>query len=112
MDKRKLSSSINVDTFEIDTRDKLILEYYVIENELDFCETYSKIYGIEIIKKKMHGEDSIVEESSRIEDLSVYPQKIENLADKLACLSVTPISLYDVLENVISSSSWYDDVLV
>ena len=82
-----------------------LLEYYILNNNDEInlndyneihCINTNKIgiYGIEIIKK---GENS--EEKSFVSDLTVNKKFAEEIIKKVKDNMVTPIHLYDVLEN-------------
>lgn len=78
-----------------------ILEYYIlkhcIEDDLfEIGKPKLEMYGIEIRKK---GKDA--EEKSFISDLTVNKKDIEEIAKKIKDNIVTPVHLYDVLENFI-----------
>lgn len=73
------------------------LEYYILNNSDEVNETNENkigIYGIEIIKK-----NETSEEKSFISDLTVNKEFAEEIIKKIKDNIVTPIHLYDVLEN-------------
>lgn len=78
-----------------------ILEYYILNhglNEKIFDVENSKLemYGIEVVKK---GKD--FEEKSFVSDLTVDKKYAENILDAIIKNVVTPVHLYDVLENFV-----------
>lgn len=82
------------------------LEYYILNNndeiraqELNLSEKGNKIgiYGIEIIKR-----NKFSEEKSFISDLTINKEFAQEIVQKIMDNMVTPIHLYDVLENFIS----------
>lgn len=77
----------------------IALEYFLLENKIhEFPELFeSKIYGIEIVKKM---KDQIIEMNS-FRDISSYREKTKDLIHMLAKHKVTPISLPEILEDVI-----------
>lgn len=73
------------------------LEYYILNNSDEILENKIGIYGIEIIKRNQNSE-----EKSFITDLTVNKNLVEEIAQKIMENIVTPIHLYDVLENFLS----------
>lgn len=71
-----------------------LLEYYILNNNDEITENKIGIYGIEIIKKN---EES--EEISFISDLTVNKEFAEEILKTIKDNIVTPVHLYDVLEN-------------
>lgn len=70
------------------------LEYYILNNSDEVKENKIGIYGIEIIKRSENSE-----EKSFISDLTVNKEFAESIAKTIKDNMVTPIHLYDVLEN-------------
>lgn len=72
-----------------------VLEYYLLNN-IDEIDDKNKIgiYGIEIIKK-----DDVSEEKSFVSDLTVNKGFAEEIIKTIRDNMVTPVHLYDVLEN-------------
>ena len=74
------------------------LEYYSLNNSEEDNEYINnnkmKIYGIEIIKKS-----NFSEEKSFVSDLTVNREFAEEIIKKFKENVVTPVHLYDVLEN-------------
>ncbi len=70
------------------------LEYYLLNNSDEMKENKIGIYGIEIIKKTGN-----TEEKSFVSDLTVNRELAEEIVKKIKDNVVTPIHLYDVLEN-------------
>ena len=70
------------------------LEYYILNNNDEVEENKIGIYGIEIIKRN----DS-KEEKSFVSDLTVNKEFAEEIAKTIKENIVTPVHLYDVLEN-------------
>lgn len=78
------------------------LEYYILNHCLEgdsfeIGKSKLEMYGIEIIKR---GKDS--EEKSFISDLTVNKNYAEEITKKIMDNMVTPVHLYDVLENFLS----------
>ena len=70
------------------------LEYYILNNSDDINKNKMGIYGIQIIKK-----NATSEEMSFVSDLTVNKSFAEEIIKKIKDNVVTPIHLYDVLEN-------------
>ena len=77
-----------------------IIEYYLLNSEGHYeninnnTKNKIKMYGIEIVKKS-----NMKEESSFISDLTVNKSFAEEIIKTIKDNVVTPIHLYDVLEN-------------
>lgn len=72
------------------------LEYYILNNNDEILENKIGIYGIEIIKR-----NGTLEEKSFISDLTVNKDFVLEVIKTIKEDIVTPIHLYDVLENLI-----------
>lgn len=70
------------------------LEYYILNNSDEIDKNKMGIYGIQIIKK-----NATSEEMSFVSDLTVNKSFAEEIIKKFKDNVVTPIHLYDVLEN-------------
>ena len=70
------------------------LEYYILNNSDEINKNKMGIYGIQIIKK-----NATSEEMSFVSDLTVNKSFAEEIIKKIKDNVVTPIHLYDVLEN-------------
>jgi len=70
------------------------LEYYMLNNNDEINENKIGIYGIEIIKKSAN-----TEEKSFVSDLTINKEFAEEILKKIKDNMVTPMHLYDVLEN-------------
>ena len=71
----------------------LELEYFLLKNEMDFEGGKITVYGIEVSKNH--------EEIKSIIDISSDKNKAQEILHTLAENTVTPISLIDVLEDII-----------
>ncbi len=76
-----------------------IIEYYLLNSDgcnddINNTKNKIKMYGIEIIKK-----GNMKEESSFISDLTVNKSFAEDIIKTIKENVVTPVHLYDVLEN-------------
>lgn len=72
------------------------IEYYLLNNKDEMLENKIGIYGIEIIKRNQN-----LEEKSFVTDLTVNKNYAEELVQTIMKNMVTPIHLYDVLENLL-----------
>ena len=70
------------------------LDYYILNNSDEIDKNKMGIYGIQIIKK-----NATSEEMSFVSDLTVNKAFAEEIIKKFKDNIVTPIHLYDVLEN-------------
>ena len=86
-----------------------ILEYYILSNNDENVVDMNKmqIYGIEIVKKS----DSS-EEKSFVSDLTVNKEFVEEIAKKFKDNIVTPIHLYDVLEDILWCTRFFKSVKI
>jgi len=73
------------------------LEYYILNNNDEKSKNKIGIYGIEIIKRNKNSE-----EKSFISDLTVNEKFVRKIAQTIMENMVTPIHLYDVLENFLT----------
>ena len=75
----------------LNREDKILLEYYLLESELDGPEEFigKKAYGIEILKSI---NEKLVERES-IKNCSIYKEGTLEFLDKLARNTVTPAGL-------------------
>ncbi len=71
-----------------------VLEYYLLSSEAEISEKKINIYGIEVIKRNI---DSL--EKSTIADITIRKDFAINIIDKIKENTVTPVHLYDVVEN-------------
>ncbi|NLY43173.1 MAG: hypothetical protein GX066_04230 [Clostridiaceae bacterium] len=79
------------------------LKYYIIEDEIvneDFNHPI-KGYGIEIVKKEMTIDDTTIIESMQISNVYCSEKRTQELIDKLAYHTVTPVTLDYILEDII-----------
>ncbi len=88
-------------TVEVDNERyyKMVLSYYLIEEEIavEYCEL--KSYGVEI-RKAAHFADAHTEkECKRISNLFFNREEAERFLERIAKNKVTPIGLKDVVED-------------
>lgn len=79
------------------------LEYYILESEVNMPDDKisAKVYGIEIVKVQKDGQGQVKRESAKISDIFCKEEKIKDLAEMLHKNAVTPITFYDVIDDII-----------
>lgn len=82
-------------------REKIELEYYLLESEVrDLEELSGKIaYGIEIIKNPTNG----MIEKETVKNLFCCKESVKQLLEKFANNAVTPIGLFYVLDDIVGT---------
>lgn len=101
MIKRKLEKEVelladeNQKAFNI----PIILEYYLLESEIDEITELkgNKVFGIEVIKKIKGINDEVIS----YKDISCSMEKTQNILNRLAINNVTPISFPYIIEDLI-----------
>lgn len=92
---------LNKDELKESKSNRIELEYYKIsKRETKKVGKKTNLYGIEIIKKEYFGNRKI-KEKSNLYNLTSDENVIENLLHILRKNKVTPISLNDVIEEVL-----------
>lgn len=86
MNKQQVGAEIVVEDFS--------LSYFIIKSEIDYEGEVKSVYGIEIVKKSL-----LQIEKSKIEDLTSDIERAEEIANNIKKNMVTPVHLYDVMEN-------------
>ncbi len=78
---------------------RIELEYYLLTSEMDDCEKEAMIttYGVEIVKK-VDGKSS---ETKRFKNVHTDKEKMVSIIGMLAENTVTPVSLQDILEDLL-----------
>lgn len=85
----------------INTRNRIELEYYRTKKRRNhFLKASNEIYGIEIVKKEYQGKKVNIEKE-KIEKISDKKSKIDFILDKLKEFKVTPITLRDVVDDMV-----------
>ncbi len=74
------------------------LEYYIVENDI---EPSGKSYGIEIIKKEYTNNDGTYMENIAINDICCSEKNVKIIINKLVDYRVTPITVTDVIEDMV-----------
>jgi len=96
--KRTLYSTKSV-SYEHGAEAPFSLEYYILEDDIDF-KSKKRIYGIEIIKTEEQNGIKLKEKKS-IEGISSSENIIFGIIKMLDSNLVTPITLKDVIEDMI-----------
>ena len=103
MAKRKLYQKVQVSSEGVGGKTNFDLEYYVLEKEVTIDGMCINTYGVEI-SKLFKGDDGVVyKEYRKVFDIFCTEREAEAVLKKLARNTVTPISLLDVLENLIGT---------
>lgn len=102
MISRKLERTVKLipDENPNDIQEKIELEYYLLESEIhDLEELNGKTaYGIEIVKNL-----SGIIEKEKVKNLFCCKERVLQLLDNFANNTVTPVSLFYVLEDLIGT---------
>ena len=77
------------------------LEYHILTNVLDHEGQFIPVYGVEIIKKQRK-DGVFLSEAKAIKDICVSENAIKRLVQMLAENLVTPITLKDIVEDLIA----------
>lgn len=86
MNKQQVGAEIIVEDFR--------LSYFITKSEVDYEGEKKNVYGIEVVKKSL-----LQTEKSKIEDLTSDIKRAEEIANSIKKNMVTPVHLYDVMEN-------------
>ena len=86
---------------------EICLEYYIVEGVVqEDCEGYNgKIYGIEILKKETDRKNTTFMENILVKDISCSKSYVEEVANILARHTVTPITIKEILGDIIGTSN-------
>ena len=102
---KKLVASVKISNDKETLPKKFIelnLEYYVLERISKNKDNKDlKLYGVEIVKRELVNDNTILVEKKSMEDVSVSEKWIYELVAKLAKYAVTPVSLKNVLEDTV-----------
>jgi hypothetical protein len=101
MIKRKLEKQVELtgDENQMLFKFPIKLEYYLLESEMDESEELKgrKTFGIEVIKKTQGNSDEI----KSFTNVSCSMENTQNLLNKLAANSVTPMGMSYVLDDIL-----------
>ncbi len=73
------------------------LDYYLVQEEKNCYRTF----GVEVIKKTLHGNKEVAVETERIHPISEVQKEALFTLDKLLYYTVTPTCLIEVIDEVI-----------
>ncbi len=84
---------------ENDNNEKLKLDYYITVGEIE-CESGASFesYGVKIVMTREDGEN----ESAQIDDIFVNSLEIDELIVLLSRCTVTPMSLYEIMDDYLA----------
>ena len=102
MSIRKQIRKVKVSVSEEETR-SFVLEYCVLEKEVYIEGSSEKTYGIEVLKKEQTDFGTIRIEYRKIFDIFCTEKEAVAVIDILANNTVTPTSLYDIIEQFIGT---------
>ena len=103
MANRKLFRTVSVNSKDDAVNYDFDLEYYILEKEIHLDAIYVNTYGVEICKCQKDSDGVIHKEYRKVFDVFCTKKEAEEILEKLARNTVTPISLLDVLENLIGT---------
>ena len=87
--------------YKIATARNFRLEYHILKNALEHEGKLLSVYGVEIIKKQRK-DGVFLSEAKAIKNVCVSVDQIKRLVQLLAENLVTPITLNDVVEDLIA----------
>ncbi len=103
MANRKLYKTVHVDRKSDAANYDFDLEYYILEKEIKLDSICVNTYGVEICKSKQDADGVTQKEYRKVFDVFCTQKETEEVLEKLARNTVTPINLLDVLENLIGT---------
>ena len=102
MSIRKQVRKVTVSVTESETR-SFILEYCVLEKEVYVEGNCEKTYGIEVLKRENTSFGTMRIEYRKIFDIFCTEKEAVSVIDILADNTVTPTSLYNIIEQFIGT---------
>ncbi|MBQ4516622.1 MAG: hypothetical protein II978_07520 [Clostridia bacterium] len=103
MANRKLYKTVSVNSEDNLASYDFDLEYYILEKEIQLDGICVNTYGVEICKCRKDADEVVHKEYRKVFDVFCTKKEAEEILEKLARNTVTPISLLDVLENLIGT---------
>lgn len=103
MASRKLYRTVNVKSLSEAGNREFDLEYYMLEKEIKLDGICVHTYGVEICKVCVDDDKVAHKEYRKVYDVFCTQGEAIEVIEKLARNTVTPISLLDVLENLIGT---------
>ena len=107
MAKRKLFKTVHVNSDSEVGNSEFDLKYYVLEKEIRLEKLCIFTYGIEISKCSRDKQNS--REYRKVYDVFGTQKEAEEILEKLARNTVTPVSLLEVLENLIGTGDFVNE---
>ncbi|MBC7764988.1 MAG: hypothetical protein H7Y41_00765 [Hyphomonadaceae bacterium] len=80
---------------------KITLEYYLTEQVNDWEGTAKKRYGVEVVKRHVDHHACVKTEVVGVKDVLTNKEEMLSLIKNIAKHSVTPLTLKDVLEDMV-----------
>lgn len=93
--------SVNVCAECDEKKREFILDYYLLEKDIKIEGFSVNTYGIEISKREKTKDDGTLKEYRRVYDVFCTKGEALETLEKLVKNTVTPISLLDILEDLI-----------
>lgn len=93
------------DATDTNIKNKIELEYYTMEKQRYIQSKKIVFYGISIVKKE-YGKNTIKYERQSVENVSTSENKIKDIVELLKEHKVTPVTLEDVLEDLMKQSKY------
>ena len=100
---RKLYKTVHVNSESEMGNSEFDLEYYVLEKEILLDGFSVNTYGVEITKRSRGEGNTLCKEYRKVFDIFCTQSEAEAVLEKLVRNTVTPVSLLDVLENMIGT---------
>lgn len=100
---RKLYRTVCVNCESDAGHSEFNLEYYLLEKEILLDGFSVNTYGVEIVKCSKGKDNTICREYRKVFDIFCTQREAEDVLEKLARNTVTPVCLLDVLENMIGT---------
>lgn len=92
--------TVNIDEGE---RRNFVLEYFVLEKETYIDSRSHNTYGIEVLKRERTEQGTVRIEYRKIFDIFCTEQEAISACQLLADNTVTPVSVYDIIEQLIGT---------
>ncbi len=94
--KKKIE--LNGESLFEDKRNKIILEYYLLESDIEDIEELKgmRTFGVEIVKNA-----GGAEETTAVKNVSASRSEMNEIIGLLSRNSVTPVTLTEVLDDII-----------
>ena len=109
MAMRRLYKTVNVSSECDGDKHLFVLDYYILEKEVEIDGYSVNTYGIEICKKSKRENNSSYFEYRKIFDIFCSEGETIDVIEKLARNSVTPICMQEVLEDLIGTGDFVNE---